>query len=59
VTAIAANRPTTMLWYNWKVVNTVLTYNPVTIDDRNEQPFLIAVVAIFAVWTVALLIAVA
>ena len=35
------------------------TYNPVLIDDRNDEPFLKAFVAIFAASTVALLIAVA
>jgi hypothetical protein len=39
-------------------MSTILTYNPVLIDDRNDQPFLIAFVAIFAVLTIALLIAV-
>jgi hypothetical protein len=41
------------------IMSTILTYNPVLIDDRNDQPFLIAFVAIFAVLTIALLIAVA
>ena len=36
-----------------------LTDNPVLIDDRNEQPLLIAFVATVAVWAVALLLAVA
>lgn len=36
-----------------------LTYNPVLIDERNEQPLLIAFVATVAVWAVALLLAVA
>jgi hypothetical protein len=40
-------------------MSTVLTYNPVLIDDRNDQPFLIAFVSIFAVWAVALFIAIA
>ena len=40
-------------------VSTILTYNPVLIHDRNDQPFLKAFVAILAVLTVALLIAVA
>jgi hypothetical protein len=40
-------------------MSTILTYNPVLIDERNERPFLIAAVAIVAVWAVALLIAVA
>jgi len=40
-------------------MTTVLTYNPVLIDHRNDQPVLVAFVAIFAVLTVALLIAVA
>ena len=40
-------------------MSTILTYNPVLIDDRNDQPFLKAFVAILAVLTVALLIAVA
>jgi hypothetical protein len=40
-------------------MSTILTYNPVLIDERNEQPFLIAFVAIAAVWAIALLIAVA
>ena len=39
--------------------STVLTYNPVLIDDRNDQPFLKAFVAIFTVLTIVLLIAVA
>jgi hypothetical protein len=37
----------------------ILTYNPVLIDERNDRPFLIAFVAIVAVWAGALLIAVA
>ena len=41
------------------IMSTILTYNPVLIDDRNDQPFLKAFVAILAVLTVALLIAVA
>jgi hypothetical protein len=40
-------------------MSTILTYNPVLIDERNERPFLIAAVAILAVWAVAFLIAVA
>jgi hypothetical protein len=40
-------------------MSTVLTYNPVLIDERNDQPFLIAFVAIFVVLAVALLIEVA
>ena len=40
-------------------MSSVLTYNPVLIDERNEQPLLIAGVAIVAVWTVALLLGVA
>jgi hypothetical protein len=41
-----------------KIMATVLTYNPVLIDQRNDRPILIAFVAIFAVFTVALLIVV-
>jgi hypothetical protein len=41
------------------IMSAVLTYNPVLIDDRNDQPFLTAFVAIFAVLAIALLIAVA
>jgi hypothetical protein len=40
-------------------MSAILTYNPVLIDERNDRPFVIAFVAIFAVWTVTLLIAVA
>ena len=40
-------------------MSTILTYNPILIDDRNDQPFLIAFVAVFAVLTIALLIPVA
>jgi hypothetical protein len=40
-------------------MSTILTYNPVLIDERNEQPFLIAFVATVAAWAVALLIVVA
>ena len=36
-----------------------LTCNPVLIDERNEQPLLIAFVATVAAWAVALLLAVA
>jgi hypothetical protein len=39
-------------------MSTVLTYNPLLIDHRNDQPFLVAFVAIFAALTIALLIAV-
>jgi len=39
-------------------MSTVLTYNPVLIDERNEKPFLIAFVATVAVWAVTLLIVV-
>jgi hypothetical protein len=38
--------------------NIIPTYNPVLIDERNEQPFLIALVAIVAMWAVTLLVAV-
>ena len=37
----------------------VLTYNPALIDERNEQPFLVAFIAIVAVWAFALLFALA
>ncbi len=40
-------------------MSTILTYNPVLIDERNEQPLLIAFVATVVVWAVTLLIAVA
>ncbi len=40
-------------------MSTILTYNPVLIDERNEQPVLIAFVATVAAWAVALLIVVA
>jgi hypothetical protein len=40
------------------MLNTILTYNPLLFDERNEQPFLIAFVATIAVWAVALLLAV-
>lgn len=61
VTAITADRRTMCASDNRKelAVSTILTYNPVLIDDRNDQPFLKAFVAILAVLTVALLIAVA
>ena len=39
-------------------MSTILTYNPVLIDERNEQPLLIAFVATVVVWAVTLLIAV-
>jgi hypothetical protein len=39
-------------------MSTILTYNPVLIDERNEKPFLIAFVATVAVWAVTLLIVV-
>jgi hypothetical protein len=38
-------------------MSTILTYNPV--DERSDRPFVIAFVAIFAVLTIALLIATA
>lgn len=40
-------------------MSTILTYNPVLIDERNDQPLLIAFVAAVAVWAVVLLIAIA
>ena len=40
-------------------MSTILTYNPVLIDKRNERPFVAAFVATIAVWAVVLLIAVA
>ncbi len=40
-------------------MSTILTYNPVLIDERNEQPLLIAFVATVAGWAIALLLAVA
>jgi hypothetical protein len=40
-------------------MSSVLTYNPLLIDERNEQPLLIAFVATVAVWTVAVLIGIA
>jgi hypothetical protein len=40
-------------------VDTILTYTPLLIDERNEQPFLIAFVATAAVWAVMLPIAMA
>jgi hypothetical protein len=60
VTAITANKPTICSVQKWEqqLMNTILTYNPVLIDERNEQPLLIAFVAAIAVWAVVLLIAV-
>jgi hypothetical protein len=40
-------------------MSTILTYNPVLIDERNEQPFLVAFVVTVAVWAVAFLFVVA
>ena len=40
-------------------MSTILTYNPVPVDERNEQPFLIAFVATIATWAVALLLVMA
>ena len=40
-------------------MSTILTYNPVLIDERNEQPFLMAFVATVVVWPVAFLFVVA
>jgi hypothetical protein len=37
----------------------ILTHNPVLIDERYEQPYLMAFVATVGVWVVALLIALA
>jgi hypothetical protein len=37
-------------------MSTILTYNPVLIDERNEQPLQIAFVATVGVWAVVLLI---
>ena len=37
-------------------MSTILTYNPVLIDEINERPFVIAFVATVVVWVVALLI---
>ena len=41
------------------IMSSVLAYNPVLIDERNEQLLLIAFVATVVVWTVAVLIWVA
>jgi hypothetical protein len=41
------------------MMSSVLVYNPVLVDERNEQPLLIAFVATIVVWTVAVLICVA
>ena len=40
-------------------MSTILTYNPVLIDGRNERPFVIAFVATVVAWAVALLIVIA
>jgi hypothetical protein len=40
-------------------MSSVLAYNPVLMDKRNERPLLIALVATVAIWTVAFLICVA
>jgi hypothetical protein len=40
-------------------MSSILTYNPVLVDERNEQPFLIAFVAMIAAWAVALLLVIA
>ena len=40
-------------------MSTILTYNPVLVDERNERPFVIAFVATVVVWVVALLIVIA
>jgi hypothetical protein len=39
-------------------MSNLLTYNPALIDDRNEQPFLIAFTVTILVWAVALLLVV-
>ena len=39
-------------------MSNLLTYNPALIDERNEQPFLIAFTVIVAAWAVALLLVV-
>jgi hypothetical protein len=41
------------------MMSTTLTYSPVLIDERNEQPFLIAFVATVAAWAIAFPIVVA
>jgi hypothetical protein len=40
-------------------MSAILTYKPVLIEERNEQPFLIAFIATVVVWAVVLLTAVA
>ncbi len=40
-------------------MSTILTYNPVLIDRRNERPLLVAFVVTVVVWAVAFLVVVA